>query len=535
MVWKITATRYKISYKRGPLMTLPRMKIGTGLGFTRDYSTQVPTVDLMKISRRWFGTYQSHLGGHPNNTTVQVDENGWPMPDLNADPPQRASTLIHRDIGQSFDEGEYVIEWEGDGQVLALADARNTTKVEPNCIEFVIDFNELPILNGIHIQVVTSNPSNPIRNITVHKKELRKFGNQWQPGLTNELRHMDTIRFLNPHMISTSEIVEWEDNLSENYATWTTEKGWPVSRMVDLCYQSKSNGWFHIPAKASDDYIERMAEFLLTSMPENSEIYVEYANEIGWNSIFPHTQWAQEQGLALGLDTVAYPAGIKFVAKRSIEIANIFRRVFSRTLFCGRFNSYPFVHVLGTWTGQPNYTISLLEYPGLVEAIDAIAVTMYMGGQAHDPIVAIGEDVSLEQMVVEYQKAIDENLEDLVKSQVDTIRSFSQRLRVLCYEAGNGLVVKQRGGSDAWLAEKIVELTRSDYMSEFVAQMLSIWNKHSGDLLCFLADSHYPDWQTSWGLREDQRVSYENTVQGKVVLNAINGLLEDRLIQSSEC
>ena len=84
-------------------------KLGINLAGIVDWSTEFPFVDLFKQSRAWFVE-----GKEPANSGLQIDAEGWvsqlPLGMV-------ASTIISSLDNGHFPSGDYVILYEGEGEI----------------------------------------------------------------------------------------------------------------------------------------------------------------------------------------------------------------------------------------------------------------------------------------------------------------------------------------------------------------------------------------------------------------------------------
>ncbi len=93
--------------------------------------------------------------------------------------------------------------------------------------------------------------------------------------------------------------------------------------VIALANHTQTDAWINIPISASADYVEQLAEMLLSDLDPDLSIYVESSNEV-WNTApgFEQSQYNQAQATALGLDEHQNHA------RRTVELAQIFESVF---------------------------------------------------------------------------------------------------------------------------------------------------------------------------------------------------------------
>lgn len=232
--------------------------------------------------------------------------------------------------------------------------------------------------NGILLVLKTTNPDNPVHNIRMlhpgfpdDVAEAAPF----HPWYLQMLERFSTIRFMDwlvTNHPAEGEGLDWAAR-SRIGDDLQARRPPPFERLIQLCNIVAADAWINVVHTASDEYVTAMAEALRDGLRDDVRVFVEYSNEV-WNTFFPQGEYAQEQGLALGLDTDPRLAGHKFQARRSVEIFNIFKTVF------GAANRHRLVHVLSTWgyfgcsNCGPVTTRTLLEFENTAAEVDALGV-----------------------------------------------------------------------------------------------------------------------------------------------------------------
>jgi len=125
---------------------------------------------------------------------------------------------------------------------------------------------------------------------------------------------------------------------------------------IMLANQTNKDVWITIPAKATNDYITKLAQLfkfgsdgvnpytspqanpVLPPLNSNLKIYVEYSNEI-WNWQFAQTGYAVEKAklepanspIRFDNETDDFTLGLRYKAMRSVQISDIFRSVYGNS------------------------------------------------------------------------------------------------------------------------------------------------------------------------------------------------------------
>jgi hypothetical protein len=149
--------------------------IGMNLAGIADYSTEIPLVDAMKTSRSWTvnlvdGGWNS---GVNRSSEIPLDSNGYPtsLPDG-----LTVLALISRDLLGHYDQGTYVMLYEGDGTFSFGMDDVKTVRRKVGRVEIgVIPTTNMN--NGIMISILRTNPANHLRNIRVIRPGFEQIQN----------------------------------------------------------------------------------------------------------------------------------------------------------------------------------------------------------------------------------------------------------------------------------------------------------------------------------------------------------------------
>jgi hypothetical protein len=136
------------------------------------WSTQHLFKDYFKQSSQWITQYcpgcvpSSIQYTWNTGETVPLQPNGYPS----SLPTNRSvAKLLLRDLQLRYPSinstNQYVLLYDGDGVILLGMDA-TTTSVAPGRITFYVTPSTV-LNNGIYVQLVSTNPSRPVKNIRV--------------------------------------------------------------------------------------------------------------------------------------------------------------------------------------------------------------------------------------------------------------------------------------------------------------------------------------------------------------------------------
>ena len=376
-------------------------KLGINVGDLGKLSSSIPFTDIFKISRGWFTScefdWQAGRAIDPGCTRktslntreqdiLQLDGNGWvrtlPSPQ---EQPVYTSVTSTWSLSEHFPTGRYVVLYDGEGTMKISGDLRMGYQAPGH-----IEFDLLSPKRNLRLQITRTDPrrnGNYIRNIRiVPKKNEKNYQRQvFNPDYIARIREMHSLRFMPWSNPRSNETAEWSERATIGSAHYTSTRGVPTERMVDLANAINATPWLSIPYKASDDYMHKYARMVKNRLRKNQTVYVEYSNEV-WNSIFPAATYAARKAdsfwkypyskIAAGKRRVLLSAN--WYAKRSVEMCNIFKKEFGaerNRVKCvvGSLNSVP-------WVGKEILDCPLWkEAKGCGRHIDAYGIGPYFG------------------------------------------------------------------------------------------------------------------------------------------------------------
>ena len=358
-----------------------KLQFGTNLSGLVDYGTELPFVDLMHNARQWYTKDNGNPAdpfdsGHANELTYRPD--GYPthVPQVidSSVFEQRVVTIWAITDGWPAGAG-YTILWEGTGELSFWGGYSNLEQTDPHRIIF--DFLN-PINNVFEMTIVTSDINDPIRNIrmlmpgTETTYETEPFYSLWLEklsifpsvrfmdwGTTNSWGQPDNWTWDDPSLFG------WDDRAQMNHYTWATEKGIPYEMMIRLLNDFDLDGWVCVPHRASNEYIENMAELFRDNLETERHLTIEYSNEI-WNWIFGQTHWLNKYGCES--QNTSWPEGIVPYVQNCLDIwSTVFENEMDRiTRVAG---------VQISWQDVSNRIVNNLT----AGSFDAITPTFYFG------------------------------------------------------------------------------------------------------------------------------------------------------------
>lgn len=229
-------------------------KIGVNLQGVTYWTTQHPFIDMHREGSAWiyFIINKGWSSGSAYQDQVPLDSNGYPtyLP-----PGITVGTLIARDVKTHYDNGTYIVLYDGDGiltfgMIDVLAVRYGIGRIEVD-VAPTTDFN-----NGLLVNIVRTNPNNYVRNIKVIRPG---FEGIWQainfsPLMLEKLQPYGTFRFMDWTNTNGQTDQDWAKRTLRSWRTYTGN-GVAWEETIRLCNTLGKNAWINIPHQATDDYI----------------------------------------------------------------------------------------------------------------------------------------------------------------------------------------------------------------------------------------------------------------------------------------
>ncbi len=468
-------------------ITPAQSRLGMNLAGPSDWNTELPFVDVFRLSRQWISQRKGEPWG--KGPPLELDANGWVK---RLEPGCWAETPLCTIEGGHYPTGQYVCLYEGDGQ-LDFGGVRREVSRQPGRIVF-----EPGGQGAFFLRIRRTNPENPVRNIRVIMPGFEKTyrDNPWHPAFLARWRQFNTLRFMDFMHTNGSKIRRWADRPTPEHFTCTV-RGVPLELMLDLSNRLGANPWFCMPHEADDDYVRRFAQQVKRDLKPGLRVYVEYSNEI-WNSIFQQTRYSGDQGLKLGFAEKHWEAAWRYSAHRSVEMFRIWEEVFG-----GRDR---LVRVIASQAAVPYIAEQKLSFHDAFKDCDALGIAPYMSlnvppkGERKRPGADVISNWTMEQLLDHVEQ---HSLPECTRWIQDNKKVADKyKLRLVAYEAGQHLVGVGGGENNEKLTKLLTAANRHPRMGEFYTRYLDAWRDAGGDLCAiFSSVGKFSKWG-SWGLLE---------------------------------
>lgn len=465
-----------------------RSPLGINMSELVDWTTQWAFVDAFKISRPWIAQKQGASWGQGG--TLKLTPEGWIA---SLEPGQYAETLMF-DNGARYPAGKYTVFYDGQGKLGFNFASGKIISESPG--RLVVDVK--PQDTGIVLQVLETNPANPIRNIRVIMPgfETTYQKQPFHPLFLERLSRFKVIRFMDWMKANGSPVKEWSDRVTLQHATQMDERGVALEHMIDLANTVHADPWFTLPHQASDDYVRRFATMVRDRLDPSLTVYIEYSNEV-WNYAFRQTKDLEQRGLALGLAPGdGGMSMIRYYAQRSVEVFKIWEEVFG-----GR---QRLVRVLASQAVNPWLGDKALTWKEAYKHADAYAIAAYFDGKG-----LVEKENADRTLKMTPDQIIDNILEDIRTEDRELLiknaalaKQFG--LKLIAYEGGMSLHSSQMDTKEPQVTALFTAVNRHPRMREVYQEYLKLWQQVGGGLYNqYYYVGNFSKWG-SWGALEYQ-------------------------------
>ena len=444
------------------------------------------------------------------STAFSYDQNGW-ITDLNG----QSEAVLHI---PTYQGGNLVLLYDGTGDFKVDGESSRLPASGGSPAEVLIG-NAAPN-DYVNLYVYSLDAGDPFRNVRVYTESdgTRDAAGRFMPpsGTFNalflqRLAPFKVIRFMDWMNINGDPLpcqTNWAQRVPETYFSYGTQNGPSLEVMIELADTLNANPWFNIHHQADDNYVQNFATMVRDRLNPGLKAYIEHSNEV-WNGVFPQGDYAQQQGIALGLGPSSdWSTRLLYHSLRSVQIFKIFNQVFTGN---AAVPSPRVVRVLGGWDapggggGSPNDVI--VNFQNAYQQADALAVAPYFGDD-NTTLPSLFVDgsgqcasSSLDALATFLQQGIDE-LKPSIQSNATLCQS--RGLDLVAYEAGQSLVAPGGTPVDSPINTCMDAANRDPRMKGFYTTYLNNWESFGGRLLnIFLYVGDYSQWGR-WGVLETQ-------------------------------
>jgi len=467
------------------LALAPQGPVGVNLETVTDWHQQTPFVDAFKSSREWI-SHQASPFSWGTGPAVNTDELGWPQ-SLQSN--QWIESIIFADGSPNHPDGIYNIRYDGVGTVEPRAGGNGSLTILEQSQGHIKINLQVPSDGLFTIRI--TDIVQPIENIRVYLPGFDNSSRIFHPNFLRSLDAFDTIRFMNWGRTNNNPCITWTDATNFFNYTQATEQGVHPLYMIDLCNKTRKNMWICVPHMADDLYVQYLGLLCRIALDPDLTVYLEYSNEV-WNSQFQQTQYAQTQGLALGLHPTSWHAGWLYYSQRSVEVFNLF------SSFYNQVGTRNLVRVLAGQSVNPWVNNQIMDWQNAYQSADAFAVAPYFGGGFGNlSITPTAPTFSVPYLLSLCQINLVNN--HRVYTRQNAINAQQRGLQLLAYEGGQHLAQNNQT-----LTNLFVAANRDPGMRQLYYNDLDNWFTEGGELFMLYRLTGDYNKYGSWGLFEWQ-------------------------------
>ncbi len=490
---------------------LVKNDIGINLFYASDWCSDHAFADVMLLGRVFY---------NDKGLKAAVDANGWPTED--------AFCIVWHGITRM--NGMYKLRFNGKAKINAYwSNSAITNQVyDPVTNTTTADLNYVPTNNtGIHLALTETNGGvqnvKLMRPIEEGSTVTYDYNTTFTTPFKNVMSKFSTIRFLNWSKANGSRDSLWADRTqlnshwASNFKAAEDSPIVPWETIIQLCNETNCNAWINVPVKATDDYIRELAKLWKQQLNPNLKLHIEFSNEL-WNSAAGFSQFfdnvASAKAEVLSGSTTLNFDGEKSlwymawrrIAKRTVEISNIFREVWGDDAMMTRVRPV-LMWQQGDGQGTASEALKWLDYYSQTTKKPINYYLYGAGGSAYYGPDNNDDYLTLDNIWQNYTFDTKNWLSNNIK---DLYMATAMGCKRMAYEGGPSM--DNHGHSEA---EKAAAWN-DPRMEEAMIKNHNFWSQNGGDLLMYYCTTG--DYQ--WGFSADIRDT--NTPK----FNAINALNE---------
>ncbi|MGI6271153.1 MAG: hypothetical protein ACOYLD_02255 [Anaerohalosphaeraceae bacterium] len=458
-------------------------RLGMNLAGPADWNTELPFVDVFRMSRPWISQQRGKPWGQ--GPELELDKHGWVK---RLDKDCWAETLVCTIDGGHYPSGRHTVLYDGNGK-LDFWGAGKTATTAPGRITIDVDSSK----GAIFIRLMETDPADYVRNIRVIMPGFEQTykTNPWRPGFLKRWQGMACLRFMDFMHTNGSKISTWDERPTLADATFSRH-GVALEWMIDLCNRLDADPWFCMPHMADDNFVQDFAAMVKRDLEPDRKIYIEYSNEL-WNGMFAQSRWAGEQGQRLGFAEKPWEAGWRFTAYRSVQIFKIWERVFGGT--------ERLVRVLPSQAANPYVSERIVEWQDAYKHADALAIAPYISFNISPQGKPSADEVAgwtVEQVLDHIEnKSLPESIDWITRSKAVADK---YNLRLMTYEGGQHMVGVGGGENNQKLTALLHAANAHPRLEAVYDRYFGAWQEAGGDMFCYFSStSQWSKWG-SWGL-----------------------------------
>lgn len=474
-------------------------RLGINLAGLSDWNSELPFVDLFRMSRAWIS--QPKVGAWGSGPKLDIDEDGW-VKSLQKD--CSATSIICSLPANQYPTGDYIVLFDGEGEI--ASSSGEIVKSEPGRVILRVNAKK----DSFFLDLIKTNPQNYLRNIRVIMPgfELTYQANPWHPVFLKRWSGVACLRFMDFMNTNNSAQTNWLGRPKISDASFAN-KGIPLELMVDLANRLNTDAWFCMPHQADDDYNKQFALYVKENLNPQLRAWVEYSNEV-WNGGFGQNKYAALAGQHLKFADKPWESAWRYYAYRSVQIFKIWTDAYTDV----NKRHDQFVRVLASQAANDYASDQILSFQEAASHADVLAIAPYVSFNVsptdedgiNDKVVSAW---SLAKLFEHINKVALPESTQWIKNSKNVADQYG--LNLVAYEAGQHLVGVAGGENNDKLTQLFKLANADKRMGDIYAKSLAMWTQLGGDLSCsYYSVGGWSKWG-SWGLMQHYADSTANS------------------------
>ena len=259
----------------------PKPDLGINAGTIDSGMSQWVFTNMFKHAKEWRpvftnNNWASFLFAGAVNTVFSSD--GYPM---------KASSNIgfETELGTNgeYPSGEYILQFQGNGNISLFGDAKNVSIVNSNKFQFTINN---PTINGIIVIITKPN----VTNIDLRQKQDENSTETFHRDYINAIKPFNAIRF-SPWMVNRpgnsilNVNTDWSTRRPPTYYTQVGQAMVSIEYILELANLLSVDLWLSIPSSANSELIANMSQYIQNNINNLTKIiYIEQSSDKGFNN-----------------------------------------------------------------------------------------------------------------------------------------------------------------------------------------------------------------------------------------------------------
>jgi NPCBM/NEW2 domain len=345
----------------------------------------------------------------------------------------------------------------------------------------------------VDMQVSGVNAASPMDNFHLM---MPGYGNgttpepMYTPAFLQSLAPFSTIRFMEWGAINGTLISSWSQRVLPTSFITDGPNGAPYEYMIELANEAQKDMWINVPALATPQFVQSLAQLIAANLDSNLKVYVEYSNET-WNTsspVFGQVLTLADANPAVPVTTNTLQMVEDETAYQTVAIGQTFDQAFG----AGSSRVRPILASQQVYTVPMGYALAYIQ-----QNYGPPAQFIYATGFAPYVTISDADNVSgltLNQLFTDMTQYLDDEI--IPTLQQDAAISAQYGLPMVAYEWGQGL---WPGAND--LNEPVMQQAQNDpRMYQIYLELASAWQQAGGGLFnAFVLDSEYAGQAGFWG------------------------------------